>query len=74
MVQGAQISIRYTLNIREVGRLLWLSQRRDAQAQEAKMTVSRKTMLIRLGRAKVLTRASIKGAFPEVDNPLERYG
>lgn len=38
------------------------------------MTVSRKTTLIRLGRAKVLTRASIKGAFPEVDNPLERYG
>jgi len=37
------------------------------------MTVSRKTTLIRLGRAKVLTRASNKGVFPEIDNPLERY-
>lgn len=36
--------------------------------------MTRKTTLIRLGRAKVLTRASIKGLFPEVDNPLERYG
>lgn len=36
--------------------------------------MTRKTTLIRLGRAKVLTRASITGAFPEVDNPLERYG
>lgn len=38
------------------------------------MTASLKTALIRLGRAKILTRASKDGRFPEIDNPLERYG
>lgn len=38
------------------------------------MTAPLKTVLIRLGRAKILTRASSKGLFPEIVNPLERYG
>lgn len=29
--------------------------------------------LIRLGRAKDLTRTSSSGSLPEVDNPIERY-
>jgi len=40
---------------------------------EAKMTAPRMTVLIRLGRAKDLTRSSSAGMFPEIDNPLERY-
>lgn len=38
------------------------------------MTASLKTALIRIGRAKDLTRTSSTGAFPEIDNPVERYG
>jgi len=37
------------------------------------MTVRLKTKLIRLGRAKVLTRTSSNGSVPELDNPIERY-
>ncbi len=37
------------------------------------MTAPLKTKLIRVGRAKVLTRSSITGSLPEVDNPLERF-
>lgn len=41
--------------------------------QEVKMTAPRMITLIRLGRAKVLTRTSSSGSLPEVDNPIERY-
>ncbi len=37
------------------------------------MTAPLKTALIRLGRAKDLTRTSSKGSAPEIDNPVERY-
>lgn len=41
--------------------------------QEVTMTAPRMITLIRLGRAKVLTRTSSSGSLPEVDNPIERY-
>ncbi len=37
------------------------------------MIVRPKTKLIRLGRARVLTRTSGLGHVPELDNPIERY-
>lgn len=37
------------------------------------MIVRLKTKLIRLGRAKVLTRTSGSGSVPELNNPIERY-
>ncbi len=37
------------------------------------MTIRLKTKLIRVGRAKVLTRSSTTGSAPELVNPIERY-
>lgn len=37
------------------------------------MTAPLKSRLIRLGRAKTLTRTSGPGTVPELDNPIERY-
>lgn len=37
------------------------------------MTVPSKTRLIRLGRAKALTRSGGPGSVPELDNPIEHY-
>lgn len=37
------------------------------------MTAPQKTKLVRIGRAKALTRTSGPGIFPELTNPMERY-
>ena len=37
------------------------------------MTAPLKTRLVRVGRAKVLTRSGGPGSVPELDNPIEHY-